>query len=291
MENNEFYDKLIEQYIILNIPKKYDDLGKIGSKISWYLADNDNAFITINKTNNKNIIEIDIKSAYTSLCDIIFYNTPFIEQIHTITDKFERNKFISNSLKTTNKLKEFASMSKIIIFGILMENYSSDIELLEIKKDGCVFLCNDNTVNKFIDIYNNTNIFTKFIIDNNIKFNINKYKKYYRLNTTSIFITETDEIIKKGIFKYSSEYINTELKNILIHNIINEDKILKIYSNKLLTIIKENKLYEVLKKYYICENNKILTKKYNYENVTKDSIYPYSYLTLFIYPAIISNKI
>lgn len=286
--NPDFYNKLLEIYFTLKIPFKYEKLSKIGNKITWYLADDENLFVSAINSNNKNIIEIDIKSDYPSICNCIFDpQSEFIKTMNNIQNKEKKNIFISTTLES-NQLRYLALISKLIIFGIVIE-CTNDIILFEIKKDSCLLLCDNNTVNVFNNINSSKLPFTKFIIDNNFKFNINRYNIYYRINKTSTFIDNENNLIIKGTYKHVPEFILNQLKDILINNIINKNVLLKIYSYKFLNILLKNHINDFIKYYYMCSNKKILSSMclYNHNN---NDIDPYSYLKLFIYPAILCSK-
>jgi len=304
LKTSKFYDSLLQNYFTLNVPEKYSKLAKINSEISWYFSDEDNIFISSKSKFNNNIIELDIKSAFQTICNSIYdSNLDFIKNMNKIEDKEKRNKFISTNLKkmyndennninNSSYLSDLTSISKTIIFGIIIDNFSNDIEILEIKKDSCIIICNNNTKYIFENLNESKSNFTKFILDHGFKFNFKNYDKYIRYNKTSIF-TLNDEIIFKGLYKYRPNFINKITKDIL-NDSIQLDEIKKIYSKKYLNIILNNNIIDLFNYYYLCEDNKILLNGGNYfkmENSLKNIIDPYTYLSFLVFPLILSNKI
>ena len=78
----KFFEDLLNKYSKINFPTQYEEVAKADKHVSWYLADSTNQFITVSKNTNINIIDIDIRQAFTSICRCLFNSTDdFIIQI------------------------------------------------------------------------------------------------------------------------------------------------------------------------------------------------------------------
>lgn len=283
-----FYHDLIKKYMKVRVPDKYQELSKINSSIVYYHADYNKTFTYVRK-NLQNIIEIDISSAFPTICNNLFDpNMDFIKKLNTIEDKKEKNIFIAITLKEDGSLTILNNICKLIITGIIFENCLDDnLLILELKKDGCVLLCDDESYYKLKNLNNINTCFTKYIIDNKFKFHTNEYQLYYRCNRTSLFI-ENNTIISKGIYKYYPDYILKSLKEILLYKNINHKDLLEKYNNNYLEILRLSKLYKHFNEYYLCSNKKILDIDGKYNTYTENiEIDPSLYLKLFIFPAIL----
>ncbi len=281
----KLFNLIYDEYISLDFPKKFKNISN-AQKLTWYLADELNGIISI----NKDIYEIDVKSAYPTLCKCIcnlgdqYINKEFIKEMESIKDKIEKNIFISTTLKHTGYLQELGIISKMIVFGYLISN-DPDCDILELKKDGII--CTSE-----YQLHNHNN-FLRLINELNIKFKTTKYDKYIRFNKTSTFIKD-NSIERKGKYKYYPPFLKEIAYKIIHGDKYNTNDLLKYYSKKYLTIICNNSLDELLLKYYIADG-KILTNKGNYENIIsyiklQTMIDPILYLKLLVYPLIISNK-
>lgn len=290
-----FFEDLLLIYSKINFPEQYLEISKADKAISWYLADSTDQFVTVSKQQNMNIVEIDIRQAFTSICRCIFNPTDeFIIQMNQIEDKKSRNIFIATSLVNTEYLRMLNVISKVIVCGVLFE--IGDITLLELKKDGAIVSCDSEVLDKIININDNslkeTNPFLKFVLENKFEFHTSEYERYLRSNRTSYFLTDKDELIVKGIYKHSPPYINCLQTQIIQNNFDNFSEMLQIYSKEYLKILLTNNLNELLNEYYICSNKRYLAEDGKYVIKGKDeNVDPRNYIKTFIYPIILSTKL
>ncbi len=287
----DFFKNLLEKYSKIKFPEQYKEIAKADKSISWYLADSTDQFVTISKSTNNNILEIDIRQAFTTICRNLFEPTnDFIIKMNQIEDKKSRNIFIATSLVNTEYLRLLNIISKVIIFGILFE--IGEILLLELKKDGALISCDDETLNKITNIADQNSEFIKYVIDHNFEFHVDQYAKYLRSNKTSYLLTTDNDVIVKGIYKHSPSYIKNVQREILLDAYDNFEDLLKIYSTKYYKILSSNNLSELLNGFYICDNKRYLAEdgKYIIKEIN-NNIDPKNYLKTFIYPLVLSNKL
>ncbi len=281
-----FFQEVHDKYISIDFPERYNDILSV-DKIVWYLADSINGLINVNTKDGKRIIEMDIKSAFPTICNCIFdKDSKFIKKLNSIEDKIKKNIFISTSLKDTEYLKQLNVISKMAITGSVF-TLDPEAELLELKKDGIIFVTKLNNLE-------NKSAFHNFLKGKGFIINIDEFKTYVRTNRTSTFMNQKNEMIRKGIFKYMPPYLYNVIETLLSGEFIDEDELLKIYSYKYWNIISSNKLDELMDKYYICDNGKILIYNGKYEtfkNVLKykDRVDPRMYLKYFVYPILFST--
>jgi len=211
--------------------------------------------------------------------------------MNQIEDKKARNIFIATSLVNTEYLRLLNIISKVITIGSLFE--IGEITLLELKKDGAIISCDDDTLNKLLNINEkiSQNIFIKFVLSHNFTFRITEINRYIRSNRTSYF-WDGKELIIKDTYKYSPIHIK-ELQKHLIQQeeLIDFRNILKIYSKQYFEICTINHLNEVLNEYYLCDNKRYLAENGKYVVKLSDNINPRNYIKTFIYPIILSTKL
>jgi len=271
---NTFFKKIFDIYSNVPVVEKNKDFYKI-DKLVYYLADIENSVIRAN-----NIWEIDIQAAFSTFCHFLFpKDDPFIKKLETFEDKFEKNKFIAINLKGT-KLKELNYLSKMVICSCLM-NADPNATILELKKDGIIYIGESIQFGKLFKEYSNMGITIRS----------NKFNKYIRYRKTSHFINDK-EIIIKGIYKDRPAFLSELLEKIIFEKEINNfDEIDKIYSDKFYQIIRLNMLDELFSKYYICGPNNILNTHFKYEKIKNiyncTNVLPKNYLKLFIYPFLV----
>lgn len=286
----KFFEDLLEQYSKIVFPEQYIETVPTDKHISWYLADTSDQYVTVAKTVNINIVDIDIRQAFTSICRRLFNSTDdFIVQMNKIEDKKSRNIFIATSLVGTKYLHLLNIISKIIVCGVIFE--IGDIVLLELKKDGVTVSCDDNTLNKFLNLNDESSHgdFISFILANDFKFHITQHERYIRSNRTSYFFTDNN-IVVKGIYKHTPKYIKNLQTDILQNKYIDFNEVLKIYSKQYFDILSINNLTELLNEYYICENKRYLTSDGKY-TIKLSDINPRNYVKTFIYPIVLSMKL
>lgn len=287
-----FFEELLLKYSKINFPEQYVEVGKADKHVSWYLSDSTNQYITVSKNTNINILDIDIRQAFTSICKCLFEPTNnFIVQMNSIEDKKSRNIFIATSLVNTEYLHMLNVISKIIICGAIFE--IGNITLIELKKDGATVSCDDDTLNKILNINEKTSHdnFLNFVLSHNFEFHMTQHERYIRSNRTSYFLTNND-IIVKGIYKHSPGYIKQLQNDILQNNFENFQEVLKIYSKSYFDILSSNNLNELLNEYYICDNKRYLADDGKYIIRPKDgNVNPRNYIKTFIYPIVLSMKL
>ncbi|MDD4081744.1 MAG: hypothetical protein PHD05_00010 [Sphaerochaetaceae bacterium] len=285
-----FYNEILNKYKTINFPLDYSEVIKIDKHISWYLADSTNQFITVSKNSNLNILEVDIRQAFTSICNCLFPpNSNFIQQMNKITDKKSRNIFIATQLVNTEYLKKLNIISKLIILGIIFE-IDNTVTLLELKKDGVIICCSDETLFKLSNIDKNTiGPFINFIVSNKFSIHITEFRKYIRNNRTSYLLGE-ELLLVKGIYKHSPQFLFQLQSKIMNNEVIDYDELLKIYSLNYYKIIINNHLNSLLNQYYLCDNQKVINSNSKYiTSITE--IDPEIYLKLFIYPLVLASKL
>lgn len=238
---------LIPLYV--ELVKDAGELGTLGDKYVYQLADTTKSSIL-----STNAIEVDIKSAFPTICRLMYgADNSFVKQIYKIESKFERNKFISIQLTEQSKrdgklyLQDLNFWSKVLSLGYLYAKYE-DIVIIQYIKDGVVF--NGNIKNNPDE---HSNIFNNFVVDNDITFHEKHLDSFIRFNRTTV-IKLGDKISVKGMLKDPPQYI-TEVVipaimngNIYDYKHLNDVKLK--YSKKYYTILREAPLTDDLAYYY-----------------------------------------
>ncbi len=312
----DFFKNLLTLYSGIIFPPNMEDLSQIDKNIAYYLADKDDQFVSSRHTGNTNIVELDIKSAFPTICINIFgLESPFVKKMNSFTDKRERLIFIATTLKETGKdyLNQLNLICKMTVLGTIIELLQKDdqVLVLELKKDGILFTCSAESLDKlktFLPLINqqrfvNTDYlrayqhypFTKFIIDNDFNFHLEEYQVYYRCNKTSVYLNNTgDSLIVKGKYKYMPDKVRDIVLKLLNMTQIDLKKIREKYTRNYFDICKKNGLNEILEQYYICKENgnKVIDPTGNYIKMKPViDIDPQVYLKLFIFPALLSIKL
>jgi hypothetical protein len=262
------------------------------------LADEQKSYISTKTNNNQIIIEIDIKSAFPTICNALYKNDidkqeylKFINQPDL--QKTERLIYLVKNL-TPDERRELNIICKIIVMGVLFFEYIDEIIILEIKKDGLTAIVSYNDYERINNLNNSNNKFIKLLLENNFTIKCNTYKKYIRSNKTSWFI-DNENIDIKGIYKHQPKFIKKELNNIIFKNTINDIENLKkyYYDEIYYKLVFKNNLNKLLNIYYFCdEKNKILTPNKNYTEYNYGmKINPFLYVQLFIFPILLSSRI
>jgi hypothetical protein len=298
-----FFEELMEKYYKITFPENVKEIAKIGGREAYYLANDKSAFVSAKTKHDRNVIELDMKSAYPTLCKIIYKDNPpvpeFVEKIFLIQDKLARNAFITTTLAhnpdTADEIKRLNQMCKLTIFGFMFDNIATgdDVEILEFKKDGIVAVVNDET-KQLLEYAINGQVleqeFTSFIISNDIKFHIETYNIYARSNRTSIFVTD-DKIKLKGQHTKIPPYLHKCLDDVARGNELSTD-IYKYYNKTYFEILRYNNLSNELHDKYITFENKVLNSEGQYELLTHRTVVdPKLYIKTFLYPTILAHKI
>lgn len=251
-----------------------DKIFNLGEIFNYYYADNLNV-----RVSSKNLIKIDIKSAFPTICELMFgSNSNFILELKTIEDKLERNIFISNTLKDIpdkNYLLELNNYCKIVIMSYIF-NYYDDIFIFEYQKDGVLF-SGTKTFSKIKE-------FDK-LINSQFEFHIDIIEKYIRFNKTSLIYDNNNNLHIKGGYKDPPLTLVNVLKELFqdSDSKINLDYLLNIYSKEYfeyiynLKMIDEiNNYFKFNKKYFLdIYGNKVLDiNKCHYRAPLKYFLYP-----------------
>lgn len=238
---------LIPLYV--ELVKDAGELGTLGDKYVYQLADTTKSSIL-----STNAIEVDIKSAFPTICRLMYgKDNSFVQQIYKIESKFERNKFISIQLTEQSKrdgklyLQDLNFWSKVLSLGYLYAKYE-DIVVIQYIKDGVIF--NGNVKN---DPCESSILFNKFIIENDVIFHEKHLDSFIRFNRTTV-IKFGDKLSIKGMLKAPPQYItDIVIPSIMSGNIYDykhlNDVKLK-YSVKYYMILREVPLTEELTYYY-----------------------------------------
>ena len=272
--DESFFKNVFKIYSSINIPKKNKDFYNL-DKITYYYAD-----VMNSKVVAKNVYEVDIHSAFPTLCNIMFdKNSEFIKKLNTLDEKIKKNIHISTTLKDTPYLKQLNYLSKMIISSCVMKaNPENDI--FELKKDGIVFLG---------DSIKNTDVYEYYTNKFGFVIRETKYDVYIRYNRTSHYV-QNGNLIIKGVYKDRPKYIFDVCQKIFTGDTINKQELNKIYSNDYYRIIKLNNLDELFYKYYACDGSKYLSSNYKYEKLKAFraiNILPKNYIKLFIFPLMV----
>lgn len=303
-----FYSNLLGLYSRLNYPPQYQEIATIDKHITYYLADHGDQFISARQQGGNYVVELDIKSAFPTICRNFFgMNSEFVKKMDSIEEKRGRLIYIATTLKEAGDyLTQLNIMCKVIVLGIVFELCDHEILVLELKKDGLLFTCNKETLDKLqmlLPIVGDNRLvnidydkayqdypFTKYLIDSNFRFHVDLYHTYYRSQKTSAYF-QVGELTIKGKYKYMPKKIESLITDILNLKSINTKLLKSIYSTKYFKICQMNGLIELLEDYYICDNDCILDRNGNYiKHTNLSETEPIIYLRTFLYPAILATK-
>lgn len=255
-------------------------ISKLGKPFTYYYADDVKTDIVAT-----NLVEVDIKSAFPTICCILFGdNHPFVQNIFALDDKLQRNIYIATTLKQQSQvdggtyLNDLNLLCKILILSFVYTKYQ-DISILEYVKDGILIRGTrrvDNNAKSYGQLLD-------FIKRHNIEYHEDPVKLYTRFNKTSIFMYDKKTKVK-GRFHNPPEYILKFIELINNGNIYNKQllyDVKKIYSDIHYEIIKTISVADI-KYYYEFDDNKYINNIGMLSSLT--DIYPKGYLTEFIYP-------
>lgn len=272
------YEELID--IFINITKG-ESIAQIGSPFLFYYSDDIDKDILI-----KDIFSIDIKSAFPTICKILFGDeSEFVKKIYSFDKKLERNIFISTTLKQWSQitkvdyLSEITLLSKILIFNYVFSKYSN-IKILEYAKDGMYIHGIPNTQ------YNEySEKFFKLMEKYKITYHEDKIETYIRFNKTSIYQTKNNIEIK-GKYKDLPDGLHDIIIKLLSGLIYNQELILliqKVYSLDYFNILFYGGVIDYLEYLYKFKNNKFININGDFID-SINNVNPYSYLYNIIYP-------
>ena len=273
LKGNNFFSEVFNIYSQVKVKKENRDFYNLNT-IVYYLADIEKSIVSFN-----DVYEIDIRSAFPSICRILFEKEKgFIEKLDELQeDKLARNIFISTTLKETEYLKQLNLIAKMIISSILMDA-DPEAKPLELKKDGIVY------AGKRID----SGSLYRYFTDKGFTIRTTPYSRYIRYQRTSHYLSEEKKLTVKGVFKDRPPFLSKLAERVLNEEEIDWDFVDKIYSNKYFEIIRQNVLDEVFSKYYRCDGGKYLNNQFRYDRIRTiagiKNLSPKSYLKLFIYP-------
>lgn len=256
-------------------------IGQLGPPFSYYYADDVQTNLLA-----KDVIEVDIKSAFPTICKLYFgEDHPFVKNIFALEDKLERNIYIATTLKQqadldgSQYLNELNLWSKIFVLGYTYSKYK-DISIIQYVKDGVIIQ------GKLKDTFTqNQHIFLNYIVDHNIIFHETPILYYIRFNKTSIIKT-SNELKVKGKFRNLPKYIETELLPRFFNGEIYDSDLLyhirDIYSRTYFEILKGGKLFMDIEYFYGLNENQYLNIQENFGGL--GNICPKIYLIGIIYP-------
>lgn len=283
---------LINKYLELTKQHKCP-VAELDGGLVYYYADKIGSNIYINGEVSEKIIEIDVKSAFPTICKFLYGpNHWFVKKIYEFDNKFDRNKYIAVTLTHNKspdlkyKINDLNIWSKVIVLTYCY-SYLIDPFLLELKKDGIVVTCKE--------VNPETNDVLDLLYELGFKFHSNFIDQYLRYHRTSIY-AQSKELTIKGTFKNPPNFVKSFLKQVLNNNnlVYNNDflyNIKNIYSKLYFDILILKGLYtDIEDKYefaplkFINSEGKLQHLKSIYE--CKDVIVPEQYLYNVIYPVI-----
>ena len=275
LTGNNFFGDVFNIYSQVKVKKENKDFYNINT-IVYYLADIEKSIVSA-----KNVTEIDIRSAFPTICRLLFNEEKeFINKLDELqADKLARNIFISTTLKGTEYLKQLNLIAKMVISSVLMDA-DPEAKILECKKDGICYIGNDI---KNGHLYN-------YFGDIGFNIRITKYPLYIRFQRTSYYASEDQGLIVKGVFKDRPPFLQNVAADLVNRGreTVDFEILDKIYSKKYFEIIRQNSLDELLSKYYICDGRKYLNDQFRYDKLKTimeiKNLSPKNYLKLFIYP-------
>ena len=274
--NTKFFEKIFDLFSSVKVPDYAKDVYEL-NQLVYYHADKTNTAI---KIINKPIYEVDIKSAFPTICHQLFpAESDFIQKLDSFDDKLAKNIHISTTLKDTGYLQQLNLISKMVICSVVFDSDPSAL-ILELKKDGVIYIGEPLNHNK--------KLYKTYINDYNFTIKENKYQKYIRYARTSIF--QDDNITIKGIFKDRPPFLMEQLR-LILSDMEYDKNLLKYYSSKYWEIIRLNNLDELFLNFYNCES-KYLLPNFRYNSIKKIedcNINPITYLKLFIFPILNLN--
>jgi len=257
-----------------------DKFKALGPPFTFYLSENIGSNMI-----SKNSMEIDIKSAFPTICKLMYgENHPFVQKIFSIEDKFERNKHISITLKRQGEIDNKAYISdlnlwsKILVMGYIYSRFD-DIVIIQYVKDGALFV---GTHKENLTVKGD--MFVDFIIKNDIVFHERQIDTYLRFNRTSI-ITYGKEMSIKGDYRQLPPFIqDTVIPSILSgsiydYKLLNEIKY--VYSKLYSKIVLSAALADDIKKYYLIKDSYLNSMG---KHVGISELDPKAYLRFIIYP-------
>jgi len=186
-------------------------INQLGPPFTFYLSEYLQSNIYC-----KNVLSVDLKSAYPNICKIYFgKNSEFTKEVFSKPNKFERNKFISITLKEKSQrdgndyLADFVIIAKLIILGYIYTKFEN-ITIIEYVRDGAIIKYEYINSN-----FNNEQLkFLKFIQEYDLIFHEDEINSYLRINRTTYTKTNNDLIIK-GHYKNSPPFILETINNFL----------------------------------------------------------------------------
>ena len=137
------------------------------------------------------VVEVDIKSAYPTFLKLYFSDKykKLIEEVEKTEEKIKKNILIST--RAQEILPYLQQLSKVYLLSF-MEKQLSLIDIVELKKDGGVFIIpNILTDNVILEHY----------FDKNVLVRVKILAKYLRRRTTSFYKYTNNRIEVKGKYK------------------------------------------------------------------------------------------
>jgi hypothetical protein len=255
-------------------------INQLGPPFTYYHADNLQTNLL-----SYNLINIDIKNAFPTICKILFgKDHPFVKNIYNIEEKKPRLIYLTTTLTELTKknnypyLNELNLWSKILILSYAYSKYEN-INILEYVKDGLfIYTSSKREENKYSIFLN------ELINEHEITFHEKKVDIYCRFNKTSIYKYE-NELVIKGKYHNMPNYLKDiiiELMNGKIYDKILLNQLNYIYSIEMFNFCYYGGLKNEIDYYYKFDKSNYLSINYKLESI--DKINTRSYLTEIIFP-------
>lgn len=258
-------------------------IGKLGPPYTYQYADEVGSNVLA-----KGLIDVDIKSAFPTICKLMFgEDHPFVQNIFAIDDKLKRNIYISTTLKAQSQvdnklyLNDLNLWSKNLILGYIYSKYTN-ITILQYVKDGLVIKADSRN-----EIEKKHNEMLDYIVQNDILFHERPIDVFIRFNKTSITKFSTGKVTIKGNYKDCPSFIVDQILpsffngDIYDYTFLNQVK--KIYTPTFYKILLSSGLGDEINKYFLVNNQYLAT---NGALSSLEKIAPKAYLTYIIYPVL-----
>lgn len=256
-------------------------IAQLGPPYTYYYAHDSKSNILA-----VDLVEIDVKSAFPTICKIFFGpDNEFVKALYSISDKFERNKFISISLTEQTKknnypyINELNLWSKMLILSYAYGRYDN-ISILEYVKDG--ILIKGDLKARPSDEYV---WFQEFIKRHDVNFHEKEVTMYCYFNRTSVYQRKDGTVKIKGNYHNVPEYLVMVIKHLLNGHIYDTkafNEIKKVYSRLFFDILLKSVMKQELEYYYGFGENKYLTADGKLGSLS--NIQPKAYLSEILYP-------
>lgn len=273
--------QLIELYMELT---KECPINQLGPPYTFRYADETKANILAT-----DVMDVDVKSAFPTICKILFgEDHPFVQNIFKMDDKLERNIYIATTLKQQSEkdgvpyLNELNLWSKILVLAYVYSHFNN-ISILEFVKDGTVIKAEKNG-----NISKPGKALDEFIKKYEIVFHKRKIDFYARVNKTSVIKYKDGKLKLKGNYNSPPQFVSDVLTEIFDGKTYDKKllrMVKKVYDPVYYKILYKSGLREDIKTYYEFQDGRFLTSNGKMTNSFSE-IEPTMYLTEIIYPVL-----